>query len=92
MSSHEVVVYVEGVDGKYHPQARALRISGEDVDHVRANVRAELAKNADLPPVRTINFTPEGKILVYCASKAQRPPPEKKTKVVYRRPVGPPKI
>lgn len=91
MRNYVVHIYVQGPDGTPHKRSKELHVSGVGHEEVRQEVKALLEKEGLGKIVRSINFTPDGKVLVYCGEKPQRPPEKPGHTPTWRRPAGPPR-
>lgn len=87
--TYELEIIVIDAKGVARPIAGSISINAPDPDAALEKARAQIAKK-NLPPVRTLNFTPAKKIVAYCGDKPQRPTAEGERRV-WKRPPGPAK-
>jgi Tfp pilus assembly major pilin PilA len=86
MKTFELEIYVVDEAGQPHKQAGTISITASDVEAAGLKARTKIAEK-NLPSLRSLNFTPDNKIVAYCGEKRQRPADARERRV-WRRPAG----
>jgi len=93
MKSYVVEIYVEDAQGKPWKQEPDQHVKAESIEDARAGVGRLLVAKKLRDKLRSINFSPDGKIRVYCGEKKQRSPRQQPgVTQMWRRPPGPSKM
>jgi len=88
MKTMQIEVHVDGPDGKQVKQNLTLLAVGVSHEEIRKHAMEVLKQHSEFPPVRSLSFTVDGRLVAYCAHPPHKPLEHKGQTTVWRKPPG----